>query len=94
MALKLKKPSSKPKDQDDEPSFNPPNNSCGITPAVKLGGRRFPPPPLGSGFSEFLDWSSDESLCPTPEQEILAFNLWIGIDIEDVNPDPTSSIKM
>lgn len=88
MALKLKKPNSKPTDQSDDPSFNPPNNSRGLSPAVKLAGRRFPPPPPGSGYSEFLDWSSDESLCPTPEDEIMAFNLWIGIDDEEVYSDP------
>lgn len=98
MALKLRRPGTKPEDTDDLASSS--RSSAASAPkqeakrSEKWFGRSAPPPPHGSGYSEFLDWASNEALDPSNEDRILATTVWMGREPESDEIEEAPSMKM
>lgn len=98
MALKLRRPGTKPEDTDDMTSSS--RSSATSAPkqeakgSSKWFGRSAPPPPHGSGYSEFLDWASNEALDPSNEDRILATTVWMGREPEAEDIEEAPAIKM
>lgn len=98
MALKLRRPGTKLEDTDDLRSSS--RSSATSAPereakrSSKWFGRSTPPPPHGSGYSEFLDWASNEALEPSDEDRILATTVWMGREPEADDIEEAPAIKM
>lgn len=81
MAFSLKRPGVKTRHDDGDaaaPSFSSASPITNFQSSDKWFGRQTPPPLIGSGYSEFLDWASGGALEPSEQDRALAISVWSG----------------